>query len=275
MAPTTLRLWHADVGEIDGVLDVLAGERDDGMHLNSGRRHVDEQKGDALLRPLAGGGADQAEDPVGGVRVGRPRLDAVADEIVAVIVRAHAQRGEIGAGVRFGIALAPEDLAAQSLRQKKRLLRIRAVVNQDRADHADAHRRQGRRGRACALFGEDHVLNPSPVAAAISLWPCRRRPALPVQHALPFTRDVRIGVDARQEIAGAAEARREMAFEECAHRFAEGVLFSAEREVHRALRSSAGGDRLRERDRARVADEFGAHAVHDVGGADAGRRDRR
>ena len=72
--------------------------------------------------------AHQREDPVGQVAVRGPHLAAVHDEVVAVAHRAGLERGEVGAGVRLRVALAPADLAARDLRQVLALLLLGAVA---------------------------------------------------------------------------------------------------------------------------------------------------
>ena len=82
-------------------------------------------------------GAHQREHPVGMVRPGGPDLLAVDDEVVAVAHRRGAQAREVGAGIGFGIALAPDRLAGQHGRQMARLLRLGAEADQDRPDVID------------------------------------------------------------------------------------------------------------------------------------------
>ena len=129
-------------------------------------------------------GAHQAEDPVGVVGVGRPDFLAVDDVVVAVGDRAGLQRGEIGAGVRLGIALAPADQPRGDLRQMLFLLGLGAVLQKRRPEHGNAERGQ-RLPRADRrhLLAHDLGFLAVETAAAIFLRPVRHGPAL-VAHAL-------------------------------------------------------------------------------------------
>src|ERR1700730_9660979 len=68
----------------------------------------------------------------------RPDLGAVDDEITVFFDCVSLQRGEVGAGVRFGIALTPELLAGQDPAQVTLLLRRGAPMNQRRSEQPDA-----------------------------------------------------------------------------------------------------------------------------------------
>src|SRR4051794_35585352 len=121
-----------------------------------------------LLR--IGIGADETEDPVGVVGVGGPDLRPRDDEIVAVALGAGLQRGEIGAGVRLGVTLAPADLARRDLWQMLFLLGLITVLEQSRPEHPDAKTRQ-RRTRAdfSHLRAQHLVLGGAQAPAAIFL----------------------------------------------------------------------------------------------------------
>ena len=64
-----------------------------------------------------------------------------------------AQRGQIRAGLRLGIALTPPDAVFPDIGQETRLLRGIAIGKDDRPDHGDAeiYRRRGI-GRDVSLF---------------------------------------------------------------------------------------------------------------------------
>ena len=84
-----------------------------GRTRDSGRFHVDQQERNALLRTPFGAGAHQAEYPVGVLAQGVPGFLAVDDVVIALAHGAGAQRGQVGAGARFGISLAPPILAGR------------------------------------------------------------------------------------------------------------------------------------------------------------------
>ena len=87
-----------------------------GLVETPGRLHVEQQEADPAMLGL-GRGADQAEDPVGLVGVAGPHLLAVDQPVVALVLGLGLQAGEIGAGARLRIALAPADFAARDLGQ--------------------------------------------------------------------------------------------------------------------------------------------------------------
>ncbi|GCC49733.1 hypothetical protein chiPu_0033885, partial [Chiloscyllium punctatum] len=103
----------------ENVVDLVrAVDGDDRTHGDARRFHVDQQERDAGLRLGGGIGPDQAEDPVGVLRQRGPGLVAVDDVVVAIAHRFGANGGEIGAGARLRIALAPPVLAGENPRQE-------------------------------------------------------------------------------------------------------------------------------------------------------------
>ena len=65
----------------------------------------------------ASGSVRASRTPVGVVRAGGPDLLAVDDVVVAIAHGARLQAGEVAAGARLAVALAPDDLAARDARQ--------------------------------------------------------------------------------------------------------------------------------------------------------------
>ena len=118
-------------------------------------------------------GADQAEDPVGVLAERRPGLLAVDDPVVAVADGGGAQRGQVGAGVGLGEALAPPDVEVRRLRQEALLLLLVAEGREDRADHAGV---EGAAARArwpaasprarCGAAAASSPCRPTPPASA-------------------------------------------------------------------------------------------------------------
>src|SRR5271154_6092643 len=70
--------------------------------------------------------------------VGGPYLLSVDDEAVAIFDSARLQRSDVGAGVGFGVALAPDFFGRQYLRDVPLLLLLGAQPDQSRADQHDA-----------------------------------------------------------------------------------------------------------------------------------------
>src|SRR5947207_4405628 len=106
--------------------------------------------------------------------------------MVALVDRAGAQAGEIGAGARLGITLTPDLVAAEDRWQIPFFLRLGAPMNEGGAEKAHADRaRQDRRAGAEILLVEDYLLHKAGAAAAIFLWPGQADPAGRVHPLLP------------------------------------------------------------------------------------------
>ena len=176
---------HLDVVEEDVVDLVLAAQGDDRAHGDARRLHVDQQKADAGLRLGLGVGAHQEEAPVGELRERGPGLLAVDDIVVALAHGAGAQVGEVGAGARLGVALAPPDVAIIGRRQELGLLLGRAERIDHRRDHVDAERQNRDGVGAGLLFRPDVLLRRGPARPAQLLGPARRDPALLGQDLVP------------------------------------------------------------------------------------------
>ena len=123
-------------------------------------------------------GSHQAEDTVRLVGVAGPDLLAIDDEVVAGILRGGLQAGEVGACTGFRIALAPADFAPHDLGQVLLLLRLRAVLQQGRAQHGDAEGVEGAAAPELSHFLAQHLgLRRAEAAAAVGGRPVRRGPA--------------------------------------------------------------------------------------------------
>src|SRR5207244_8595649 len=72
--------------------------------------------------------------------IGGTELLAVDDRVVAVLEREGLQRGEVGTGAGFGIALAPNLLGGEHRRQIAAALLIGTPMHQGGADEADTLR---------------------------------------------------------------------------------------------------------------------------------------
>ena len=104
--------------------------------------------------------------------------------MVAFVLGAGLQAGQVRAGVGLGVTLAPADLAPADRRQVLALEFLAAEFQQRRAQHPEtkvAHRRA--RVDALHFFGQHFRLFRAQAAAAVFLGPLRRGPAL-VGHAL-------------------------------------------------------------------------------------------
>ena len=187
-----MRFRHAHIVEEGFAERRIAGDQQDRFRGHALRGHVEQNETDAVMLLRRAVGAHQAEDPVGVIRIGRPDLLAVDDEVVAVAFGAGLQRGQIRSGVRLGIALAPADEPGRDLRQMLFLLRIGAVFQKRRPEHGNAERGQ-RLPRADRrhFLAHDLGLFAIEAAAAIFRRPMRHGPTL-VAH--PFEPDaLRLG----------------------------------------------------------------------------------
>ncbi len=191
-----------------------------------------------MLR-LVGIGAHQQKAPVGEMRARGPHLLAVDEEMVALVDGAGAQTGEIGAGARLGIALAPDLVAGQDFRQIALLLFLGAPMDQRRAQQAHADRAgQDRRAGAEILLVEDDLLHEAGAAPAIFLRPGDADPAGGVHFLLPgaaaFQR-LAIGRDALVLRVLDLEVVGQVRVEPGAQLAAEGGVFRGVGEVHSVL----------------------------------------
>ena len=129
---------HAHVVEPDLIHLVPAIEQGNRSHRDSRRLHVDEQEGNAGLRPHLRIRAYEAEDPVSKVSVRVPGLLAIHQILIATQLRARSQRGKIRARSRLRVTLTPPVLARENARQKVFLLRRAAEGHEHGPHHVDA-----------------------------------------------------------------------------------------------------------------------------------------
>ena len=176
----------AHVGEEDLVELLLAGDRLERPHFDAGQRHVDEQARDALVLRHARVGAHEELAPVREVAERVPRLLTVDDPAVAVEHGRGAQRREVGAGVRFGEALAPDVVAAEHAGEERGLLFVGAVLDDRGRDVREAERvERARRVRAVHLLRVHDLFHHARAAPAPFLGPRDRGEARVGQRAVP------------------------------------------------------------------------------------------
>ena len=101
--------------------------------------------------------AHREVDPVRDLRARGPDLVARDHEALAVAARRGAQRGEVGAGLGLGEALAEDEPAGRDLREQPLLELLRGVAEQGVADRLDRQQvaRQRQPVVAEALLGGD------------------------------------------------------------------------------------------------------------------------
>src|SRR5579862_9458910 len=128
-----------------------------------------------------------------------PYFLAVDDEMVAVVDGAGSEACQVRPGAGLRIALAPDLLGAQNLRQMPRFLRLVAPMNEGRAEQVEpALARQDRGAGAEIFLVPDHLLHEIGAAPAIFLGPRDPDPAGFVHLLLPgdaLYEDVAVGRD--------------------------------------------------------------------------------
>ena len=150
--------------------------------------------------------------------------------MVAVAHRGGLERGEVGAGIRFGIALAPPDIALKDVGQEAPLLFLAAVGHQHRRHHlhAEGHRLRG--ADQAHFHREDMLLGDAPAGAAVLDRPVRRGPAFLVQNFLPADDFVPAQADAGIDLVAAL--RRKFVLQKIPHLIPKGQIFSRKIRIH-------------------------------------------
>src|SRR5579864_7452034 len=114
------------------------------------------------------------------------------------------------------------------------LLLIRAMTNQNRAAHADAHRRKRRGARGGQLTSKDKSLRDTPTATAKFGRPGGSDPAAPVKDTLPRHARFIIGINTRHRASRLAQIRRQFGCDESAHVVAKSEVGGAPTYIHQA-----------------------------------------
>ena len=157
---------------------LVPGDVADSAHAHTGRLQSEQQEADArlFLRRLVGAREHEYVRRI--VRQRGPGLLPVDDEFVAIEPRLGVQVGEVGAGIGFGIALAPDFLAGEYRRQITAALRFGAEAHQYRPDHEYAVVLKARDAPALHLLEEDQQFRRGEAHAAVLARPAGRDPAL-------------------------------------------------------------------------------------------------
>ena len=153
------------------------GQQVQRVHRDARGLHVHDDHRDALVLGGVGVGAHR-EPAVVGVRGERgPHLLAVDDVLVTVANGPGLQRGQVGAGLRLGVADAEVQVAGEDLGQEEVLLLVRAELHDRRAHGVD--REHGHRGaHPHGLVEEDELLDLAAALAAVLLGPADAQPAV-------------------------------------------------------------------------------------------------
>ena len=177
------------VGEEDLAEVALAGDVDDRADLDPGLVHRYQHERDALVLGHVGVGAAQGEDHVPVQAGAGPDLLAVDHPFVAVELGPAPEVGQIGAGVRLGVALAPDVGAVEDAGDVVLLLLLGAPVEDGVADHRDAEPVVGAHGRHAPLgelLVEDRVLELGQPGSAVLRRPVGREELVLAQDLPPL-----------------------------------------------------------------------------------------
>ena len=222
---------HAHVGEEGLVKLGVPRHRAQRAHLDARRLHREDQVADPRVLGRARLGPHQAKDHVCLMRGASPDFLPVDDELAILLARAGAQRRQVRAGARLGVALAPDDFATQRRRDPTPPLLLGAELEQGWNKHGDALVRQPPwHARRSELLGDDARLEDVGFGAkaAIFAWNSTRGIAVLEQQLLPCHR-VRSGTLRRARCG-----RRTVAVgrDERAQLVAEGCVFGAVAQIH-------------------------------------------
>src|SRR5689334_19546780 len=103
--------------------------------------------------------------------------------MVAPILGARLETGEVGAGIGFGIELAPDFCAGEHRGQEALLLQRRAMLDNRRAIDADME--WARCAGARQLVGDDGLLQRRRIVTAMLLWPAHTDKSGVVKFSMP------------------------------------------------------------------------------------------
>ena len=172
--------------EVDFVHFVLAVEHDNWRDSDARRFHIDQHEADPLLAPGdIGVRSDQAKYPVGILTERRPGLGAVDNPMVTGQVSFCFQRGKIGSGTRFGIALGPPGIACKNVGEKPLLLRFAAKGVNNRPNHVEPKWNDDRRVGAGFFARIDVLLHGRPACSTVLNGPIDARPTSLKKDFLP------------------------------------------------------------------------------------------
>src|SRR5208282_4702105 len=115
-----------------------------------------------------------------------PDFLAVDDKVVAVLDGASLKRGKIGAGAGLRIALAPDFVAGENLRQVALFLLVGPPMHQGGSEQTEPHPKEWHRCTgALQLLRVDDVLQDTGSAAAVFLGPTDSYPPAGVKLLVP------------------------------------------------------------------------------------------
>ncbi|HTP76029.1 MAG TPA: hypothetical protein VMJ73_03530 [Rhizomicrobium sp.] len=175
---------------------VLPVDRDERTNRDTRSVHVDKQKRDAFLRFSRRVGTHEREHSIGEMRTGRPDFSSRDDILIAVRHGTHRQRRQVGSGIGFRKALAPQIVARKDRRDVLFFLRLRTERYQQRSDTADPRGKEDRGVITRTFLFEEETKLVAPARAAMLDRPGGRYPSAAVKSAVPGAARLDLGVNA-------------------------------------------------------------------------------
>ena len=228
----------ADVLEKDLVEADVVDHVGEGAGGETGRLHVNEEVGDALVLGSVRVRAREEDHPVALVRAGGPDLGAVDHVVVAVADGAGLETGEVRAGAGLAEALAPLLLAAEDARQVALLLLVGAIEQDRGAGPAQADTAETGGALAGELLVEDELLHDAQAGPAVLGGPMGGDPGARAHGIAPGVPGGSGGgrgsasVEGGAEGGPAAQLLGQLAGDEGAHLLPEGGVLFGVVEVH-------------------------------------------
>ena len=173
--------------EKDLVEFLVAGKILDRANANPGCRQIYQNEADSGLLPGCFCGACEHDDVGRIMRERSPCFLPGDHKFIAIDDGFGAQRGEVRTRIRLGIALAPDVLAVEDVRQKAAALLLGAETDQHRPDHQYAVVLEARDTPALLLFKKDQQFARRQAHAAVLRRPVGREPADPGHASVPVT----------------------------------------------------------------------------------------
>ena len=195
-----------DLAEFGG-----AGQLLDRADLDAGLVERHEQEDQPLVSLRAGFAARQHEHPLRLVGERGPHLLPVDDPVAAgfILARLGLHVAEVGAGVGFGVALAPVLGAGDDAGQEALFLLFAAEGDQGRPDQGFAEVADAAGAAGTGIFlVENHLLRRRQVASAVLFRPADAGPARPGQVLFPLLAQFGMGI----LVAGAAAMTQALIF---------------------------------------------------------------
>src|SRR5690554_2935696 len=206
---------------------------DDRLYRDSGRVHIDQQKGDASLWFGCGVSTYQTENPIGVLAQGGPGFLTIDNIVIAIAHCTGLQGGQIRPCAWLGVALAPPVATIKDARQVMGLLLGSAKLDNHWRHHIDPKRDQPGGSRRRTLLLENMLFHYTPAGAAILHRPVGGIPAAAVKYRLPA-----LVILLRQLLAKphfVSNILGQLGFQEPAYLITKGKLLLAEMNIHASL----------------------------------------